>query len=288
MYAVAGVSGNTGAVVADELLKRKLPVRVIVRGEAKGEAWRAKGAEVAVASLDDAGALTEALRGLDGVYLLLPPDMQTGDFFGRARAFGEAFATAIRAAGVKNVVFLSSIGAQHERGTGPIAGLHIIEEALRKSGANLTFLRPTYFIENWGSVVGAAQAQGVLPTFLTPSLCIPMVATDDIGRVAADALANPANGVRVIEIAGPADYTSDEIASELGSVLGKPVHVAAAPLEAVVPTFTQLGISEHVANVFREMYEGLNSGHVAWDGSGERRRGTTTPADVFRQMTANG
>ena len=73
MYAIAGVSGNTGSVVANTLLAAGKPVRVIVRDAAKGEPWKAKGAEVAVASLDDRAALAAALKGTQGAYLLIPP-----------------------------------------------------------------------------------------------------------------------------------------------------------------------------------------------------------------------
>src|SRR5262245_15999011 len=73
MYVIAGVTGNTGSVAALTLLAAKQPVRVIVRDAAKGEPWKARGAEVAVASLDDRAALTRALTGATGAYLLLPP-----------------------------------------------------------------------------------------------------------------------------------------------------------------------------------------------------------------------
>ena len=73
MFVIAGVTGNTGAVVADTLLPAKAPVRVIVRDAAKGAAWQAKGAEVAIADLADVPALTAALRGAQGAYLLVPP-----------------------------------------------------------------------------------------------------------------------------------------------------------------------------------------------------------------------
>src|SRR6185295_17669043 len=73
MYVIAGVSGNTGSVVANTLLADKQPVRVIVRDAAKGEPWKAKGAEVVVASLDDRASLARALTGATGAYLLLPP-----------------------------------------------------------------------------------------------------------------------------------------------------------------------------------------------------------------------
>ena len=74
MFAVAGVTGQTGRIVADTLLTRGHDVRVIVRDAVKGAPWQARGAEVAVAALDDEPALTRALTGVQGAYLLTPPD----------------------------------------------------------------------------------------------------------------------------------------------------------------------------------------------------------------------
>lgn len=284
MYAVAGVSGNTGSVVAEELIRRGKKVRVIVRDAAKGEPWKQKGAEVAVGSIEDEAALTKALEGAEGAYLLLPPAMQSEDMPARGRDVGAVFARAAKAAGVKHVVFLSSIGAQHEAGTGPIRALHAIEEALKTTGLDLTFIRATYFLENWGSVLGVAAKDGVLPTFLTLGKPVPMVATVDIGRVAADALESKPHGVRIIELAGAQDYTPEQVAAELTPLVGKTVTTVPVPLDQVVPTFTQFGISAHVAELFREMYDGVNRDHVAWDGKGERRHGTTAAADVFKGM----
>lgn len=285
MYAVAGVTGNTGSVVADELLRRGRPVRAIVRDESKGAVWAAKGAEVAVASIDDAGALARAWAGVDGVYVLLPPDPASTDFIGRGKAVGDALAGAIRSSGVKHAVLLSSIGAQHDGGTGPIRALHEIEQRLAQTGAAVTFLRPAYFLENWGASLGAAATQGVVPSFLPADFRFPQIATRDIGIAAADALEHPpASGVRVVELAGAEEVTPAEVATVVGGLLGRDVQVAEAPLDAVVPTFTSFGISEHMADLYREMYEGVLNGRVNWDGSGERKRGTTRPQEVFAGM----
>ncbi|MEO8383321.1 MAG: NmrA family NAD(P)-binding protein [Acidobacteriota bacterium] len=284
MYAVMGVTGHTGSVVAEELMRRGKKVRVIVRSAEKGESWKAKGAEVAIASVDDAKALGAALSGVDGAYLLSPPDMTSTDMTARGRTVGDVFAEAIRISGVPHVVFLSSIGAQHETGTGPIRSLHQIEQRLLPLGINLTLLRPTYFVENWGASLGPVAADGVFPTFLPADLRFPQIASKDIGVVAADALEHHAQGVRILELAGPADYTPAEVAASVGRILGKEIKLAEAPLDAVVPTFTSFGISEHLAGLYREMYEGLISGHVAWDGKGERKAGTTTPEQVLGEM----
>jgi uncharacterized protein YbjT (DUF2867 family) len=284
MYAVVGVNGNTGSVVAEELLRRGKKVRAIVRSEEKGASWKARGAEVAIASVEDVEALTRALAGVEGAYLLSPPDMASTDMIERGRVVGDAFAAAITASGVKNVVFLSSIGAQHESGTGLIRSLHQIEQRLIPLGINLTLLRPTYFMENWRASLGPAKSDGVFPSFLPADLRFPQIATRDIGTAAADALEDPSAGLRIIELAGPEEYTPAEIATTVGGIVGKEVHLAPGPLDAVVPTYTSFGVSEHVASLFREMYAGLIDGTVGWDGKGERKRGTTTPAEVLAPL----
>ena len=119
-------------------------------------------------------------------------------------------------------------------------------------------------------MLGAA-AQGKLPTFLPPDLVVPMVATKDIGLAAAKALLEPpAAKTELIELAGPRDYTSRDIAAVLTKIFGKPVLVEAAPLAAVVPAFTSFGVSGNVAGLFAEMYDGIAKGVVAFEGKGAR------------------
>ena len=74
MFVVVGATGNTGSAVVETLLSRKQPVRIVARSADKGAAWKAKGAEIAVASLDDVSALTKAFEGAKGFYLLVPPN----------------------------------------------------------------------------------------------------------------------------------------------------------------------------------------------------------------------
>lgn len=124
MYVVFGVTGNTGKVVADTLLAQKKPVRVVVRDAAKGEPWKARGAEVAVATVTDAKAIENALRGAAGAYILLPPNYASNTVLEDKKKEVAAFAAAIPASGVKHVVLLSSIGAHQPDGTGPIRSVH--------------------------------------------------------------------------------------------------------------------------------------------------------------------
>src|SRR5712675_1339965 len=110
MYVVAGATGNTGSVVASSLLESGQPVRVIVRHKAKGDPWVARGAESAVASLDESESLARALEGADGLYYLIPPDVRANDYLARARNLIDTLATVLGQQPIKHVVFLSSIG----------------------------------------------------------------------------------------------------------------------------------------------------------------------------------
>ena len=75
VYVIAGITGHTGSVAAAELLARDENVRAIVRSEQKGAAWRNRGAELAIGSLEDPEFLTRALAGSDGFFVLMPPDL---------------------------------------------------------------------------------------------------------------------------------------------------------------------------------------------------------------------
>ena len=287
MFVVAGVSGNTGKVVAEALLAEKLPVRVIVRSAEKGAPWKARGAEVAVAALDDVAALTKARDGARGAYLLLPPDMASSDARTENARRAEGYRKAIDASGVAHVVFLSSIGAQHASGTGPIGSLHDAEATLSRSTAALTFLRAAYFMENWGSSL-YGLAKGELPTFLTDGRAIPMVATRDIGTTAAKLLVEGAKDARarsVVELAGPKDLSPGDVAAALGRVSGKAVKVAFGPEEYIVPALTGAGMNAHWAGLFREMIHGINAGVVDFGrGTARAVRGTTDIEAVLRAI----
>jgi uncharacterized protein YbjT (DUF2867 family) len=287
MYVIAGVSGNTGSIVATSLLEQGKKVRVLVRDATKGEVWKARGAEVAVASVDDEDALAKALEGATAAYLLSPPDVSSKDFIGERRATIETIARAVERSKLPYVVFLSSTGAQHEAGTGPIRTVHFGEERLARTPAKTTFVRAAYFLDNWGAVLGAA-AHGKLPSFLPPDLVVPMVSTKDIGLVAAKALLEPPAGKsEIIELAGPRDYSPRELAAVLGKIVGKPVELDTAPLEAVVPAFTSFGFSANVAGLFQEMYAGIANGAVAFEGKGARHvRGTVDAEAAFRSLGA--
>ena len=284
MFVVLGATGHTGAVVAETLLARKQPVRVVVRSAEKGAAWKTKGADVAVASLEDVPAMTKALTGATGVYLLVPPNYGATAWLTEQRQRMDQAAQAVKASGIPHVVFLSSIGGHIAEGTGPIRAVRYGEQVLGAVAKNMTVLRPCSFMENWAPGIGMAKGQGLLPTFITPTAKVPMISTRDIGRVGAERLIAGGRGKQVVELAGPEEYSPEEAAAALGQILGKSVSTQHAPLSAVVPSFTSFGFSVEAATLFEEMYTAFAKGTIGYEQPEQLVRGTVTLAEALRGM----
>lgn len=284
MFVVTGATGNTGAVVAETLLKAGAKVRVVVRDAAKGEAWKKRGADVALAAFDDAAALTRAFAGADGVYLMTPPLPASADMNAERAPMIAALAKAVKDAAVPHVVALSSIGAQHAAGTGPIVSLHELEKRLAGSGARLTILRPGYFADNWGEVIPVALADGILPSTLAAERKIPMISTRDIGRAAASALLDPPAKSQVIGLAGPSDVSPADIAAALAKLLGKPVQVAPIPPGEREAALKAAGLPAKTAALYAEMCDAVDSGYVDYEGAELRQRGTEPLGETLKRL----
>jgi len=219
----------------------------------------------------------------------VPPNPTHPDPVAGGRQVVDAIGAALAQAKVPHVVFLSSVGGQHGAGNGPIQWLHYAEQTLPKKapGTKFTFLRPGYFMENLGGMVGSVKGGGVLPAIFNPEKKIGMIATHDIGTAAAKALVEPPAATQVIELSGPVDYSYADAAKEFAAALGKAVKAFRIPPEGVVGGLTQAGVPAPFARLYKEMGEGIEKGHVAFEGKGARRvHGTTALATVIKQLVA--
>ncbi len=283
MYAVLGVTGNTGSAALERLLAKGAKVRAIVRDPARVAGLSGRGVEIAKADVDDTTALTAALRGVDGAYVLVPPPYGAPDFMGTIRKTATSIADAVAAAGVPHIVALSSVGAHMPSGNGAIGSLTLFERLLAEKGLARTILRPAYFMQNWGNVAGLAKEQGILPSMLQPvTKAQPMVSTADIGHLAADLLTEPVTGARVVNLAGPQDYSPADVAAALSTLFGKQIQAVEPPEAAWQQILVEAGLSQEYAAGLVEMYRGLNAGTIGPESGAEIRRGTTTLTDTLK------
>jgi uncharacterized protein YbjT (DUF2867 family) len=265
MYVILGASGHTGRVVAETLLDGGHKVRVVGRSKARLEGFTVLGAEIFEANVTDSAALTKAFTGAKAVYALVPPNMTSTDYRAEQDAVIESIAKALEAAGVGHVVALSSFGADKTDGTGPIAGLHVLEERLsRIAKLNALFLRAGYFMENLLPQVGAIKGFGMMAGPVRADLALPAIATHDIAAAAADALAKlEFTGQQTRELQGQRDVNYLEMSKIIGAAIGMPnLNYVQMPDDQMIQAMTQMGMSKNMAELICEMAGGLNTGHV--------------------------
>ncbi|HKM86142.1 MAG TPA: NAD(P)H-binding protein [Terriglobales bacterium] len=265
MYVVLGASGNTGQVVAKNLLARGQKVRVVGRNAAHLQSLAAEGAEIFIGDVTDPPALTKAFHKADAAYVMIPPNPTSNDFRAYQDRVTDAIAAAVRNAGVKNVVSLSSIGSDKPSGTGPVVGTHDLEQKLNQiDGANVLHLRAGAFMENTLPQVGAIRMAGSMIGPVSPNLKLPMIATRDIGAAAADALLRLGfQGKQTQELQGQRDLDYTEAAAIVGKAIGKPdLRYIQAPAGQIRAAMVQMGMSDSVAGLMLEMAGALNTGHM--------------------------
>ncbi len=286
MYAIIGATGNTGSVVVERLLAQGQAVRAIGRSADRLQHLAAKGAEPFVAELTDTEALVRALAGARAVYAMIPPNMASPDYRAEQDRISGALTAALGRARVKCVVTLSSVGADKAEGTGPVVGLHNLEQQINRiAGLNALHLRAGYFMENTLEQIGIIQAMGMAADALRPDLKLPLISTRDIGAAAAEALLRlDFSGQQTRELLGQRDITMNEATAIIGKAIGRPdLAYVQAPPDQVRAALTQMGMSASGANLILELAAALNSGHIK---ALERRSSSNTTPTSYETFVA--
>ena len=278
MITIFGASGNTGGAAAIALLEAGRKIRVVGRHADKLAHLVRAGAESAIGDIENGAFVKEALAGAEAAYVLIPPNMAADDFRAYGRAVIASTAGALEGSAVRHVVLLSSIGAHHSSGTGPIVLLHEFEEGLKKiPGLNALFLRAGYFMENLFMGMGMIKAQGMYGTMMPPDVGVQMIASADIGSYAGGRLAGlDFSGKSVIHLLGPKAVTGNDVVAVLSQVIGKPVRYIQLSLEDVEKGMLQSGLRPAIVSVLMEMYSGAAQGLVAPEAGGPVQLASTT------------
>ncbi len=283
MYAITGITGKVGGVAARALLSAGQRVRAVVRDADKGRFWSDLDCEIAIAEMEDAEALTRAFTNVTGVFILPPPNFDPEPGFPEARAVISAVRQALDATRPARVVCLSTIGAQAAQ-SNLLTQRTLMEEALSTLPLPVTFLRPAWFMDNVSWDVPQARDQGVISSFLQPlDKAIPMVATADVGRVAAELLLQDWTGTRVVELEGPERASQNGIAAALSKALHRAVRAEAVPRENWGAIFRAQGMRDPIPRI--QMLDGFNEGWIKFEGGGTGPvKGKVSLAEVIRKL----
>lgn len=283
---VLGATGNIGTALVHTLLQQGHQVTAVARASSRLDALAQAGATTQAGDAHDAAFLTEALRGADTAFLMIPPNPTSPDVLGYMDEIGEATAQAVRAAGLKQAVHLSSIGADEPAGTGPVVGLHRQEARLNAiDGLQITHLRPAYFMENLLANVGLIQHMGIAGSATKADVAFPMVATKDIAAKAAELLATDKPESPAVQyLLGPRDYSLAEATAAIGQAIGRPeLPYVAFSYEDAKKGMVGAGLSENQADLYDEMTRNINGGQSMANGPRDAASTTPTTVEEFAQ-----
>lgn len=283
---VTGATGNIGTPLVHHLLDKGHRVVAVARQSPRLDALKQAGAETAAGDLTDSAFLAQTLRGADAAFLMIPPNAQAADFLAYQTQVGEAIVRAVREAGLKRAVHLSSIGADEPAGTGPVVGLHHQEARLNAvEGLTVAHLRPSYFMENMLANVPMIQHMNLMGSAMRPDLAFPMVATRDIAARAAELLdADNFENHSVQYLLGPREYTQQEAARAIGQAIGKPeLPYVPFSYDDAKKGMVQAGLSESMANLYDEMTRTMNEEKAMVRGPRDARSTTPTTLEEFAQ-----
>ena len=264
---VLGATGNIGTALVHHLLAQGHQVTAVARPSARLDALAQAGAVIKAGDTHDAPFLTEALRGADAAFLVIPPNVTVPGVLAHMDQIGEATAQAVRDLGLKQVVRLSSIGADEPAGTGLVLGLHHQEARLNAiEGLSVAHLRPAYFMENLLANVGMVQHMDITGSAMRPDLQFPMVATRDIAAKAAERL-------------GPRNYSQQDATAAIGQAIGRPeLPYVPFSYEDAKKGMLGAGLRKSMASLYDEMTRNMNEEKVMV--SAPRDAASTTPTTV--------
>ena len=285
MYAITGVTGKVGGEIARNLINHGQSVRAVLRDRAKAADWAAKGCDVAIADMENAEQLAAAFSSTEGVFILPPSDFDPEPGYPEAKRVIDQVTRALMAARPQRVVCLSTIGADAPHDN-LLTQRTLMEQSLSAIGLPVTFLRPGWFMENALWDVASARDEGVVRSFLQPAdKAFPMVATKDVGRLAADLLRQHWTGTRIVELEGPVRVSADDLAQAFAEVLGRPVRIEIVSRESWEGLFRAQGMKNPQPRI--RMLDGFNEGWIEFPDQGRSAvKGDTPLLDVITALVA--
>lgn len=266
---LTGSLGHISRPLTQELVQKGHDVTVISSKAEKQAEIEVLGASAAIGSLEDREFLTQTFTGADAVYTMVPPANyfdQSLDLVGYYHRIGGNYAAAISAAGVKQVVNLSTIGAHLEKGSGILIGAHDVEGILNALPAEvaITHIRPTSFYYNLFAYTHSIKNEGKIMTNYGVGDIIPWVSPVDIAAAIAEEIGQPLTG-RKFRYVCSEELTGAETASILSDAMGKPLEWVLISDEQTLNGLVQAGMKPDIAAGMVEMFAGLHTGLLSED-----------------------
>ena len=249
MILVTGAGGKTGKAVIKALLARGAPVRGLVRSPAYEPALKAIGAnEVIVGAMDDADALSRAVRGADAIYHICP-NVNPNEI-----AFAKMLVAAGTSSGASRLVYHSVLHPQIEEMPHHWNKLRV-EEMLISSGLDITILQPTAYMQNSLAQWDAIKRDGVYWVPYPVETRLSLVDLDDVAEAAALVLTNTGHSNATYELVGTLPLSQVDIAEAFGRALKTRVRAEAETIESWDRRARSAGMDDYQRETLIKMFQ---------------------------------
>ena len=288
LVTVTGATGKIGKVLTERLLKNGTRVRAVARSAENLALLSAIGAETRAGSFDDAAFLTEAFRGADAVFILLPGSPpNVPDYLADQARMTANVVQAIKASRVERAVALSAQGGGRVH-SGSVASLTRLEESLQSiDGLSLVILRSCFHMTNFLRTIQLIKQAGINAGAIHADLPMPMITAHDIATVAAEYLMEPSfRGCQVRDLLGPREYTHREATSILGAAIGKPdLPYIESSYEQYCKNLLEMGFSVSGAETLTQTWVAVNDGPGSTHPPRNASNTTPTTLEEFARNT---
>jgi uncharacterized protein YbjT (DUF2867 family) len=256
-YVITGATGRIGGRVARGLLAAGHNVRALGRNPQKLRELADLGAVSGIGDVRDAAFVAQAFDGADAAFLLVNADRQARDYRRAFAHIGENYAAALRTHRVPAAIFISTIGAHHEKYRGLILVHGDVEQSLDAvPDLNVIHLRAPAFFENLFYFLGPMRERGVLATPILPDAPLGMAPTTDVAATALQLLqALNFQGKRSIELHGPQGLTMRRISETIARELGRPFPVEHVTRDADIETLVAMGLGRDFATLLNDTWD---------------------------------
>lgn len=286
MFAIVGAAGHVGSATSRALREARVSVRAILRDETKAAPLEEIGCEIALADLQDAEALARAIGDADAVQVVVPLRPQADDPAADLRRSIESLVEALAMARPPRVLAVSDYGAHVGHDIGMPSVFRDFEARLRRLECRKLILRSAEHMHNWGGIVPAALASGILPSFQDPvDMLQPAISAQDLGRISAALLlgSDIEGDVQVFHAEGPRRYSANDVAAALSRLSGRPVRAKAVPRPDWKIAFARMPAS--LADLLMKANDAKNkSGLVDVEPDSKALYGTTELIDALRPL----
>lgn len=288
MFAIVGAAGNVGYSTSCALRRSGVPVRAILRDEAKAARLEAIGCDVALADLQDARALAEAMGDVAAVQIVVPLRPQAEDPAADMRRSVESLVEALALTRPDKALAISDYGAHVEHDIGMPSIFRELEARICRLPCSTVILRSAEHMHNWVSTIPASLASGTLPSFQDPlDRAHPMISAQDLGQISADLLmqSRARIGGDIIHAEGPRRSSANDVASVLSQLSGQRIHAEIIPRSEWARAFARMPAS--LAKLLIRANDAKNEGGlIDIEPKGEVRYGSTSLIDELRPILA--